>query len=279
MAASHETGHVSLADSDAVRLNESVATLTDLGHTVEAFLVDRIDAGSFEHLASVAVRLGQLRSAVYASAVPASVAVQDVLHGTSCGAALCIDRCAPRLSPGGSLVALACAKAYQAGINADDEAALGHVPPSELLDLPFVHPDRFPDAGCAYRTAQRGVQMPVRATASQQAAARWQINSVTVGNRAACHPLTAVDEGHRVGPSATDVAAAVTFLLGESSSGVCGSALLVAAASRRLTLADDDDRNDHCNCVNTPAIQPLCYRDSLADRRADLMQHHAEHLS
>jgi NAD(P)-dependent dehydrogenase (short-subunit alcohol dehydrogenase family) len=122
----------------------------------------------------------------------------------------------------------------------DQERKLALTPTDELLELPFVDPNRIQDPGTAYVIAKRANQLRVQAASIEWGARGARINSISPGivstsmgrqelsseSGPLMRGLIDGSAAHRVGTPG-DIASAAAFLLGADSAFITGTDLLV----------------------------------------------------
>jgi len=218
------------------------SVLADEGYDVQTQHVDVSDAASVATLAATAAGLGRVRSIVHTAGLsPVQTSADRVMAVDLLGTAHVIESFGPVIASGGAAVVISSMAGHLAGgLSAEDEAALGHTAPGDLLGLECVQKAAAGDAGLAYAFAKAGVSALVRAAAQPWGRRGARINAISPGVIA-----TAMGHAELEGPSGDfmrlmvassgagrlgtpdDIAAVTEFLLSARASFITGVDLLV----------------------------------------------------
>ncbi len=231
---------VLLADYNEETLASVTAALSADGHRVESRAVDVASPESVRGLAEYAASLGNITQVAHTAGLsPSQASAEAILAVDLLGVALVLEEFGQVIAPGGAGVVIASMSGHLVPLPTDEQQhALAHTPPLELLELDFIKELSHP--GFAYAIAKQANHIRVRA-----ASARWgrrgaRINSISpgiistpMGQYELASPLgdgmrsmIAMSATQRVG-TADDIAAATAFLLGPEASFITGIDLLV----------------------------------------------------
>ncbi|OMC22761.1 SDR family oxidoreductase [Mycobacterium sp. SP-6446] len=231
---------VLLADYSDETLVAVAESLTADGHHVESRSVDVASAQSVHGLAEYAASLGSVTQVAHTAGLsPSQAPAEAILAVDLLGVALVLDEFGEVIAPGGAGVVIASMAGHMfPPMGADQERALAHNPPSELLQLDFI--SGITDPNLAYPIAKQANHIRVRAASAHWGRRGARINSISpgvistpMGQQELASP---VGDGMRamVAMSATgrlgtpeDIAAATAFLLGPDASFITGTDLLV----------------------------------------------------
>jgi NAD(P)-dependent dehydrogenase (short-subunit alcohol dehydrogenase family) len=243
---------VVLVDCDAGVLSSAARSLSGAGYDVVEHVADISDEDAVEELAAAAARRGRITAVVHTAGVsPVQAPVERILEVDLLGVALVLDAFGSVVGPGAAGVVIASMSGAMARLDPDLEALLVDTPTDELLALPQLRPGGVPDAVTAYRIAKRANQLRVRSASLVWGRRGARVNSVSPGvistpmgaaelagpNGDSMRAMIAGSGTGRVG-TPDDIAAAVEFLTGPTSTFVTGTDLLVdggVVASRSTT--------------------------------------------
>jgi NAD(P)-dependent dehydrogenase (short-subunit alcohol dehydrogenase family) len=231
---------VLLADYNEQTLASVSASLSADGHHVESRSVDVASPESVRTLAEHAASLGEVTQLAHTAGLsPSQAPAAAILAVDLLGTALVLQEFGNVVAPGGAGVVIASMAGHMfPPLPAEQERALAHNPPGELLQLDFI--SGVTDPNFAYPIAKQANHIRVRAASAQWGRRGARINSISpgiistpMGQQELASP---VGEGMRamVAMSATgrlgtpdDIAAATAFLLGPDASFITGTDLLV----------------------------------------------------
>lgn len=234
---------VLLGDRDPGALDQAERRLTQAGHDVVPEIVDVARPDGIAQLAKLAADLGPVgRIAHTVTVAPEQSTVQNVLRVNVLGVALVLEEFGTIVAPGGAAVVVSAAGHLASHVmTADQEHALGLVPPRELLSMSYAQPGMFPDAMSAAAFARRACVIRARAAAVGWATTRRaRVNLISPGT-VATPPERGRHDGDPGGARARsfelppagrpgtpqDIAHAAAFLLDPDASYITGVNLLV----------------------------------------------------
>lgn len=231
---------VLLADYNEQTLASVAASLSADGHHVESRRVDVAAPESVRALAEYAVSLGSVTQVAHTAGLsPVQASAEAILAVDLLGVALVLDEFGEVVAPGGAGVVIASMAGHMLPpLSAEQEKALAHKTPGELLQLDFV--SRIREPAFAYPIAKQANHIRVRAASAHWGRRGARINSISPGIIST--PMgqqelaSSVGDGMRamVAMSGTgrmgtpdDIAAATAFLLGPDATFITGTDLLV----------------------------------------------------
>jgi NAD(P)-dependent dehydrogenase (short-subunit alcohol dehydrogenase family) len=230
-----------LADCDAAALEAAAIEIRAEGYRVVEHQTDVSDESSVASLARTATELGRVEVLVHTAGVsPVQASVEAILRVDLLGTAIMLDTFASTITNGGAGVFIASMAGNFFPQNLDLERRLASTPTSELLALPELAGQAVPDSGTAYGLAKRANQVRVRSASLAWGRHGARVNSISPG--VISTPMGAAEldgpngdfmrqmvEASPTGRLGTphDIASAVEFLVGPSSTFITGSDLLV----------------------------------------------------
>jgi NAD(P)-dependent dehydrogenase (short-subunit alcohol dehydrogenase family) len=233
---------VLLADFDAKVLDTAAREMTDLGYDVTTQAVDIASRESIHSLADKAADMGPVMQLVLSAGLSPNMATPDrILAVDLHGSAMVLEEFERVIAPGGAGVLISSMAGHMpAPLPPEQDEALAHRPADELLALPFLQPENFPNGGAAYALSERANQLRVQGASIGWGRKGARINSISPGiimTPLARHELESETgpmyrqllEGSvakRVG-SPEEVAAAAAYLLGPEAGFVTGADLLI----------------------------------------------------
>ncbi|MCI2956866.1 SDR family oxidoreductase [Agromyces atrinae] len=223
-------------------------------------ITQRVDVSSRESvraLAEAAAEQGPVTTVVDTAGVsPAQAPIDTVLRVDLVGVALVLDEFAKVVAPGASGVVISSSSSYlTTPFTAEQEVAIRQTAAEDLLALDFLSPQTLGHAGLAYGVAKRANRLQVQEASATWGARGARINSVSpgvistgMGRQELDTPsgafMRAMVENSGTGRIGTpsDIADAVTFLVGPQATYITGIDLLVdggniaAVATGRVAL-------------------------------------------
>jgi NAD(P)-dependent dehydrogenase (short-subunit alcohol dehydrogenase family) len=233
---------VLLADYNERALAAVAEALSADGHRVDSKAVDVSSPQSVRRLAEHAASLGAVTQVAHTAGLsPAQASAEAILAVDLLGTALVLEEFGEVIAPGGAGVMIASMAGHMfPSLTAEQEHALAHTRPSELLGLEFVSPKNVTEPGIAYGIAKQANHVRVRAASAHWGRRGARVNSISpgiistpMGQQELASP---VGDGMRamIAMSATgrlgtpdDIASATAFLLGPDASFITGTDLLV----------------------------------------------------
>jgi NAD(P)-dependent dehydrogenase (short-subunit alcohol dehydrogenase family) len=231
---------VLLADYNEDTLASVTESLSADGHHAESRSVDVASPESVHGLAEYAASLGAVTQVAHTAGLsPSQASAEAILAVDLLGTALVLDEFGEIIAPGGAGVVIASMAGHMfPPLSSEQERALAHNPPGELLQLDFI--SSITDPNMAYPIAKQANHIRVRAASAHWGRRGARINSISpgiistpMGQQELASP---VGDGMRamVAMSATgrqgtpdDIAAATAFLLGPEATFITGTDLLV----------------------------------------------------
>jgi NAD(P)-dependent dehydrogenase (short-subunit alcohol dehydrogenase family) len=174
---------VVLADNDDTTLERAADCLTAQGHFIESRNVDVTSAESVRGLAEVAQDLGSVTQVAHTAGLsPSQASTADILAVDLLGVALVLDEFGAVIARGGAGIVIASMAGHLLpSLPTDQQHALAHTPPAELLSLPFLNADQLVEPAVAYGIAKRANHLRVGVARSQWAVRGARINSISPG--------------------------------------------------------------------------------------------------
>jgi NAD(P)-dependent dehydrogenase (short-subunit alcohol dehydrogenase family) len=232
---------VLLADFNADALAAAADALRDDGYDVISRVVDVSSRESVSALAQEASALGRVTQVVHTAGLsPVQAPAAAILAVDLVGVALVLEEFGAVIAAGGAGVVISSMSGHMLPLPAEQEEALAQTPADELLALPFVSPEAVTHPGIAYAIAKHANHVRVRAASLAWGERGARINSISPGvistpmgrqelASASGGFMRGLVEASGTGRLGTpeDIAAAAAFLLGDDSSFVTGTDLLV----------------------------------------------------
>ncbi|WP_205878144.1 SDR family oxidoreductase [Mycobacterium camsae] len=231
---------VLLADNNERVLTSVAESLSADGYDVKSQTVDVASPDSVHALAEFADSLGNVTQLAHTAGLsPAQASAASILAVDLLGVALVLREFGDVIAPGGAGVVISSmAGHFMPPLSAEQERALAHNPPEELLTLDFV--SKIGEPNFAYPIAKQANVVRVRAASAHWGRRGARINSISpgiistpMGQQELASPvgdgmraMIAMSGTGRIG-TPDDIAAAVAFLLGSDATFITGTDLLV----------------------------------------------------
>jgi NAD(P)-dependent dehydrogenase (short-subunit alcohol dehydrogenase family) len=232
--------HLVFADYSDSALLSATTTLQAEGHLVTSHTLNIVSYPDVCAVAVAASKLGPIAAVVHTAGVaPGHGNSKQIFEIDLLGTANVIDAFLPVASVGTSLVCIASMAGHMMPVGPEMEKHLATAPRETLLDhtgidLEAAHP------GMAYSLAKRGNQLRVQAAAKRWGAKGARVNSVSPGvistglvqkdlegkEGESMRGMIQMSAAGRIG-TPEDITSAVAFLVGEGSSFITGTDLLV----------------------------------------------------
>jgi NAD(P)-dependent dehydrogenase (short-subunit alcohol dehydrogenase family) len=233
-----------LADFNQAALDVLETSMTNDGFDVRAIRVDVSSRESVEDVARFAATLGAVKYLVHTAGLsPAQAPLDAILRVDLVGVGLVLEAFGAIVTPGTAGVVISSSSSYlQPGFTAEEQAQIRAATPEGLLELPLFLPDTLANhTGIAYGRAKLANRIQVQAASvGAWGAAGARITTVSpgvistaMGRQELAEPSGAFmrsmvenSGAARLG-TPSDIADAVTFLLGPQASFITGIDLLV----------------------------------------------------
>lgn len=231
---------VLLADNNEQVLTSVAESLSADGYDVESQQVDVSSPESVHALAQFAGSLGNVAQLAHTAGLsPAQASAQAILAVDLLGVALILQEFGDVIAPGGAGVVIASMAGHLfPPLSPEQEKALSHNPPGELLSLDFIA--KVTEPNFAYPIAKQANHLRVRAASADWGRRGARINSISpgiistpMGQQELASPvgdgmraMIAMSGTGRIG-TPDDIAAAAAFLLGPDATFITGTDLLV----------------------------------------------------
>jgi NAD(P)-dependent dehydrogenase (short-subunit alcohol dehydrogenase family) len=175
--------HVLLADLREENANAAAETLGNAGYDVSVATVDASNREAVQALIEQATGLGEITGLIHAAGVsPSQASPETILKVDLYRTALVLEQHANVIAQGGSGVVIASQSGHRLpALTAEQNQALATTPLEELLDLPFLQPDRVHDSLHAYQLAKRGNALRVMAEAVRWGKRGARLNTISPG--------------------------------------------------------------------------------------------------
>ena len=229
-----------LADNNEQTLTSVAESLAADGYDVESQRVDVTSADSVHGLAEFAKSLGNVTQLAHTAGLsPVQASAEAILAVDLLGVALVLQEFGEVIAPGGAGVVIASMAGHLfPPLTAEQERALAHLPPDELLRLDFI--SRVTESNFAYPIAKQANHLRVRSASTLWGRRGARVNSISpgiistsMGQQELASPvgdgmraMIAMSGTGRMG-TPDDIAAATAFLLGPDATFITGTDLLV----------------------------------------------------
>src|SRR6187200_68000 len=175
--------HVLLADLRPENADAAAEVLSDAGFEVSTAVVDVSSRESVHELVQTATALGDVIGVIHAAGVsPSQASPETILSVDLYGTALVLEEFGNVIAPGGAGVVIASQSGHRLPpLTVEQNKALATTPVEELLDLPFLQPDRVTDPLHAYQISKRGNALRVMAEAVRWGKRGARVNTISPG--------------------------------------------------------------------------------------------------
>lgn len=175
--------HVLLADMRPENAEAAADTLGNAGYEVSTATVDVSSRDAVKALVAQATSHGDVTRLVYAAGVsPSQAPKETVLKVDLYGTAMVLEEVGDVIAGGGSGVVIASQSGHRLpALPEEQNRALATTPVEDLLDLPFLAPDRVEDSLHAYQLAKRANALRVMAEAVRWGRRRARVNTISPG--------------------------------------------------------------------------------------------------
>jgi NAD(P)-dependent dehydrogenase (short-subunit alcohol dehydrogenase family) len=175
--------HIVLADLREEHARAAAEVMLDAGFDVTTAIVDVSSRPSVAALVEMAKGFGDVSGLIHAVGVsPSQASPATILAVDLYGTALVLEEVGNVIAPGGAGVVIASQSGHRLGaLSEEQNAALATTPTEELLELPFLQPDRVTDSLNAYQLAKRGNSLRVMAEAVRWGKRGARINTISPG--------------------------------------------------------------------------------------------------
>lgn len=175
--------HVVLADMRSDNANAAAEVLANAGYEVSVATVDASSREAVGTLVQTATVLGDITGLIHAAGVsPSQASPATILKVDLYGTALVLEAFGSVISPGGAGVVIASQSGHRLPpLTVEQNKALATTPVEELLNLPFLQPDKVKDSLHAYQLSKRGNSLRVMAEAVRWGKRGARINTISPG--------------------------------------------------------------------------------------------------
>jgi NAD(P)-dependent dehydrogenase (short-subunit alcohol dehydrogenase family) len=174
--------HLLLADKHEHNAKAAAEMLGDAGYEASTATVDVSSREAVKALVREAAKLGDITGLINAAGVsPSQASPETVLRVDLYGTALVLDAFAD-VAEGGAGVVIASQSGHRLpALTVEQNKALAMTPVEDLLQLPFLQPDRVKDSLHAYQLSKRGNSPRVMAEAVRWGKRGARINTISPG--------------------------------------------------------------------------------------------------
>jgi NAD(P)-dependent dehydrogenase (short-subunit alcohol dehydrogenase family) len=157
--------------------------LGDAGYEASTATVDVSSREAVKALVREAAKLGDITGLINAAGVsPSQASPETVLRVDLYGTALVLDAFADVIAESGAGVVIASQSGHRLpALTVEQNKALAMTPVEDLLQLPFLQPDRVKDSLHAYQLSKRGNSPRVMAEAVRWGKRGARINTISPG--------------------------------------------------------------------------------------------------
>ncbi len=175
--------HIVLADMRHDNANAAAEILGNAGYEVSFATVDASSREAVHALVETATGLGGVTGLIHAAGVsPTQASPATILKVDLYGTALVLEEFGNVIARGGAGVIVASQSGHRLPpLTVEQNKALATTPVEELLNLPFLQPDKVTDSLHAYQISKRGNSLRVMAEAVRWGKRGARINTISPG--------------------------------------------------------------------------------------------------
>jgi NAD(P)-dependent dehydrogenase (short-subunit alcohol dehydrogenase family) len=175
--------HVLLADIRRENAEAAAQVLGNAGYEVSVATVDVSSREAVHALVATAKRVGDIAGLIHAAGVsPSQASPATILKVDLYGTALVLEQFGNVIAHGGAGVIIASQAGHRLPpLSIEQNKALATTPVEELLDLPFLQPDKLTDSLHAYQLSKRGNSLRVMAEAVRWGKRGARVNTISPG--------------------------------------------------------------------------------------------------
>jgi NAD(P)-dependent dehydrogenase (short-subunit alcohol dehydrogenase family) len=175
--------HLLLADMRPDNANAAAEVLANAGYEVSIATVDASSRDAVHALVDKATGLGNITGLIHAAGVsPTQASPATILKVDLYGTALVLEEFGNVIAHGGAGVVIASQSGHRLPpLTAEQNKALATTPVEELLNLPFLQPDKITDSLHAYQISKRGNSLRVMAEAVRWGKRGARLNTISPG--------------------------------------------------------------------------------------------------
>lgn len=175
--------HVLLADMRRENADAAAEVMANAGYEVSVATVDVSSREAVHVLVETATTLGDITGLIHAAGVsPSQASPATILKVDLYGTALVLEEFGNVITHGGSGVVIASQSGHRLhALTVEQNKALATTPAEELLNLPFLQPDKVTDSLHAYQISKRGNSLRVMAEAVRWGKRGARINTISPG--------------------------------------------------------------------------------------------------
>jgi NAD(P)-dependent dehydrogenase (short-subunit alcohol dehydrogenase family) len=175
--------HLLLADLRPDNAKSAAVTLENAGFQVSVAAVDASSRAAVHALVQTASGLGDVVGLIHAAGVsPSQASPATILKVDLYGTALVLEQFGNVIARVGAGVVIASQSGHRLPpLSIEQNKALATTPVEELLNLPFLQPDKVADSLHAYQLSKRGNSLRVMAEAVRWGKRGARINTISPG--------------------------------------------------------------------------------------------------
>lgn len=175
--------HLLVADLREDNCKATKKVLSEAGFETSTALVDVSSQHSIAELVDRAVSAGNVVGLIHAAGVsPSQASPSTILKVDLFGTAAVLDAFGNIIQPGGSGIVIASQSGHRLpALPEEQNRALAMTPAGDLLDLPFLQPDKIVDSLHAYQLSKRGNSLRVMAESVRWGKRGARVNSISPG--------------------------------------------------------------------------------------------------